>query len=307
MSTATTERRVKKGRGRSQNTLDMVRAMHDILEEIEPASVRAVCYRLFVAKLIPDMSRGSTSKVSRMLVTARENGEIPWDWVVDENRQAEHVATWTDPEEIIRVAARQYRKDFWRDQPHWVEVWSEKGTVRGTLAPVLDKYGITLRVMHGYSSATVLHDVAKETRDSARPLTILYVGDHDPSGMAMSGIDIPERLARYNGSATIRRVSVSWSDIYEHDLPSFSAASKAQDPRHKWFVDNFGYKCYELDALPPPILRQNVEDDILEFIDMPTWEHSAAIEAAEVESMAGFLATWNGISTPVQKYPGGAP
>jgi hypothetical protein len=123
----------------------------------------------------------------------------------------------------------------------------------------------------------------------------------------MSGIDIPERLARYNGSATIRRVSVSWSDIYEHDLPSFSAASKAQDPRHKWFVDNFGHKCYELDALPPPILRQNVEDDILEFIDMPTWEHSAAIEAAEVESMAGFLATWNGISTPVQKYPGGAP
>jgi hypothetical protein len=51
------------------------------------------------------------------------------------------------------VVQRSYRRDRWAQQPRRLEVWSEKGTVRGMLAPVLDKYGVTFRVMHGYSSA----------------------------------------------------------------------------------------------------------------------------------------------------------
>ena len=43
-------------------------------------------------------------------------------------------------------------------QPLAIEVWSEKGTVRGTLQPVLREFGVTFRVMHGYSSATTLHE-----------------------------------------------------------------------------------------------------------------------------------------------------
>jgi hypothetical protein len=279
--------------------------MAAILAEIQPATVRAVCYRLFVAGLIPDMSKNNTSKVSRHLVKAREDGAIPWEWVVDENRQAERAATWDNPDAIIRSAARQYRKDFWRDQPSWVEVWSEKGTVRGTLAPVLNKYGITLRVMHGYSSATALHDVALETQASDKRLTILYVGDWDPSGLSMSMIDIPERLARYEGAARIWRVALTPTDIADHNLPGFDADSKSRDPRHRWFVENYGTDCYELDALPPPILRQNVEDAIKAYIDADVWAHSAAVEAVETQSMAEFLRAYGSISGQVAKYSGG--
>jgi len=291
------------GRGKATNTVRLIDAMHGILAEIQPATVRAVCYRLFVAGLIDNMGKNSTAKVSRHLVTAREEGTIPWAWVVDENRQAERASTWDNPTQIIESAARQYRKDYWRDQPHWVEVWSEKGTVRGTLAPVLSKYGITLRVMHGFTSATAIYDVAAETANDERPLTILYVGDLDPSGLAMSEIDIPARLARYGGVATIRRVALTQEDVTAHDLPSFSADSKSKDPRHKWFVERHGRQCWELDALPPPILRQNVESAILRFVDTAAWSHSADIEHAEIESMSAFLATWKGIkSRPVSKY-----
>ena len=34
-------------------------------------------------------------------------------------------------------------------------------------------------------------------------------------------------------------------------LPSFSASDKKKDPRYKWFVQNFGNRCWELDALDP--------------------------------------------------------
>ncbi len=161
----------------SKKSIDIITAALVILEEIQPATVRAVCYRLFVQKLIPDMSKASTDKVSKLLVRVRENGLLNWDWIVDEGRAAERIASWDDPEEIITAVVDQYRKDYWAMQPRRVEVWSEKGTVRGTLAPVLKKYGVTFRVMHGYGSATSIHNIATESASSEKPLVALYVGD----------------------------------------------------------------------------------------------------------------------------------
>ena len=42
------------------------------------------------------------------------------------------------------------------------EVWSEKGTVRGVLGPVLDNYAVGFRVLHGFSGATTVYDVAED-------------------------------------------------------------------------------------------------------------------------------------------------
>jgi hypothetical protein len=53
---------------------------------------------------------------------------------------------------------RSYRREYWNQQPVRVEVWSEKGTVRGVLQPVRDEFGIAFRVVHG-PSATIVHDV----------------------------------------------------------------------------------------------------------------------------------------------------
>ncbi|MDH3460456.1 MAG: hypothetical protein OEM00_05660, partial [Burkholderiaceae bacterium] len=151
------------GRGKSTKTLELIDASLRILREIQPATVRAVCYRLFCLKLITNMSKGSTDKVSKQLVWAREDGRLPWHWIVDETREAERISSWRNPSDFIESAVRQYRKDYWELQPGWVEVWSEKGTVRGTLAPILKKYGIAFRVMHGYGSATAIKDIAVET------------------------------------------------------------------------------------------------------------------------------------------------
>ncbi len=139
-------------RGKSPRSLALVEASRAILEEIQPASVRAVCYRLFILGLITSMAKSETNRVSAQLTRAREQGRIPWSWIVDETRSAERVSAWEDPAAYVETVKRAYRRDRWTDQPHWIEVWSEKGTVRGTLAPVLHDYGVTFRVMHGYGS-----------------------------------------------------------------------------------------------------------------------------------------------------------
>jgi hypothetical protein len=140
------------GRGKHQSSLDAIAAAKNILDEIQPATVRACCYRLFVAGVIPDMSEKSTKRVSTQLTWAREHKHIPWEWIVDETRDAERVSSWDDPRSYIETVRRSYRKDLWNSQPEFIEVWSEKGTVRGTLLPVLQEYGVAFRVLHGWAS-----------------------------------------------------------------------------------------------------------------------------------------------------------
>jgi hypothetical protein len=291
--TATTY--MRRGRGKAKATLELIDACHEILAEIQPASVRAVCYRLFTMGLISDMSKGSTNKVSTQLVYAREQGVIPWTWVVDETREAERIALWTDPDAIIDAAVRGYRRDYWQDQPRRVQVWSEKGTVRGTLAPVLKEFGVTFKVMHGYGSATALWQAAEDSTASDKPLTVLYVGDFDPSGMHMSMVDLPGRIQRYRGQIDFRRVALVERDL--PGLPSFDASTKLGDPRHRWFVERYGYRCWELDAMSPVLLRKRIHECVQELIEPEPWNHAIGIERAEVESMKEFAQTWQSTMT----------
>lgn len=282
---------VAKARGKGKKSLDLIDQAVAILREIQPCSVRAVCYRLFAAGAIPFMKKSETDKVSRQLTWAREQNIVPWSWIVDETREAETISSWNDPTSYLSTCRRAYRKDRWATQPHWVEIWSEKGTIRGTLKPILDDYGLTFRVMHGYGSSTAVHQVAEETQQADRRLTVLYVGDWDPSGLHMSQVDLPRRLARYQGWVQINRIALDETDI-RSGLSSFPLESKRLDPRYKWYRDQFGASCFELDALSPNLLRERVVDAVRQRLDVDLWQQSDVAERAEHESMQTFFASW---------------
>lgn len=282
---------LKKGRGMAKASLELIDAMYDIAEEVRPVTGRGIVYKLFTRGLIPSMSTNDMQKVYRLLRVAREQGTIPWDWIVDETRELEKVSAWSDPEEYARTVARSYRRDFWDQQPCRVEVWSEKGTVRGVLKPVLDQYAVGFRVQHGFSSATAVHDVADNT--DGRDLVVLYVGDYDPSGMYMSERDLPQRLLEYGGDhVKFRRIALTRAQV--RGLPSFSATTKGKDPRYKWFKEHHGTDCWELDAMDPRDLRDCVEDTILELIEPVAWARCETVNAAELESLSTILAGWHG-------------
>jgi len=97
------------GRGKSEHTLRLIDAAYDILEEIQPATVRAVCYRLFTQGLIESMKKTETNRVSRQLTEARESIEIPWEWIVDETREAECIPSWDDPARFVGEGDRCHR------------------------------------------------------------------------------------------------------------------------------------------------------------------------------------------------------
>jgi hypothetical protein len=276
-------------RGKSQSRLELRRACYERLKATQPASVRSVAYYLFnVMHLIPSMAKKYVGRVGDEIRQAREQGDIPWAWVVDESRQLEQRPSWSNPEAFIESVIPQYRLDYWEQQPYAVEVWSEKSTVSGTLRPILRRYGVGYRSMHGFTSATKVHDIAELTLSLEKPLRVLYVGDFDPSGMAMSEVDIHARLEAYGAeNFSIRRVALTRADTV--GLASFPASDKAKDPRYAWFVRHYGDRCWELDAMNPNGLRVKVAGAITGLLDVTAWNICTQAEAAQVETFRTVL------------------
>jgi hypothetical protein len=266
--------------------------MYAAAEAAQPITGRGIGYKLFTAGLIPSMGVNDMQRVYRLLKVAREQDHIPWEWIVDETRGIERVSTWANPAEYAECVAQSYRRDFWNQQPYRVEVWSEKGTVRGVLEPVLDEYAVGFNPVHGFNSATQVYNSAQG--DNGQELIVLYVGDFDPSGMFMSEEDLPKRLSEYGGDhITIRRIALNLDQVL--DLPSFPATDKRKDPRYKWFVANHGGECWELDAMDPNDLRDCVERAIRGLIEPTAWARCEIINRAEQESLRHVLDSWKGV------------
>ena len=165
--------------------------------------------------------------------------------------------------------------------------------MRGLLKPVLDQYGVSFLAVHGFNSATNVHDLCEDY--DGRDLIILYVGDYDPSGMCMSEVDLPKRFAdpTYGGDhIEIKRIALTRDDIRDPALISFLASDKRKDPRYKWFVKNYGDRCWELDAMNPNDLRARVEAAIKEHIELVAWARCELIYKAEMASMQKFFASY---------------
>jgi hypothetical protein len=312
----------KKGRGLARRSLELIEAMCTLIKTAQPITGRGAGYKLFVAGLISSMAPTEMQKVYRLLKLARERGDIPWKWIVDETRAIERVSTWSNPAEYAECAARSYRRDFWDQQPHRVQVWSEKGTVRGVLAPVLNAYAAGFLPVHGFSSATAAHDIAEDDDgrplhvlyaggflpvhgfssataahdiaedDDGRPLHVLYAGGYDPSGMFMSEEDLPARFAKYDGDhIKLRRIALTHEQV--RGLPPFPASDKRKDPRYRWFAANHGEQCWEIDAMDPNDLRNCVEREIERLIEPLAWERCEIVNAAEQNSLKSILEKWS--------------
>jgi hypothetical protein len=77
-----------------------------------------------------------------------------------------------DPDSIIRAAVLGCRCDNWQDQPTIVEVWSEKSTVQGVLAPVLAELGVTFRITKSFGSFTAVKQAADVSNSEARRCSV---------------------------------------------------------------------------------------------------------------------------------------
>ncbi len=113
-------------------------------------------------------------------------------------------------------------------------------------------------------------------------MTILHLGDHDPSGIDMTR-DITDRLYTflsgdgYNAEdLTIKRIALNMDQIRQYNPPPNPA--KITDSRATGYIRIFGPESWELDALEPTVLNGLIVPEIRSRIDADMWNERRALQ-----------------------------
>ena len=263
-------------------TLDIIQLCNDTIEAFQAQgfklTLRQLYYQLVSRNVIPNQER-AYKNLGSTISKARLAGLVDWSAIEDRMRQPYKIGEWSDPDEIMRVVARQYRLQRWSTQAELVEVWCEKDALAGVLRPIVDEWNATLMVNRGYSSQSAMKEAAERIGRSGKPVHILYVGDLDPSGedMVRDVFDRLSLLTRGNVDLDIVKLAITEAQVAEYNPPPNPA--KMTDSRARGFVERFGHNSYEADALPPDVLARTVRDGIEQWVDRVAWETTLAREA----------------------------
>lgn len=276
-------------RGLWAATTELVETARSILIREQPMTIRQLFYRLVSIQALEN-STVDYQKLSRVMTGARERQDIPFEWIVDRSRPTYTPYVFDDIQDGLKALHNSYRRDYWNTQPSHVEVWAEKDAITGAIQPVADELGVTMRVSRGFVSTTRVHEIAKVFAKISKPIYVLYLGDHDPSGRAIE-LDLHRRVSRCDGvSFHMKRLAILEDDIRRFKLPPLRV--KVTDSRAAGFRSKFGNRCVELDALPPDELRRRVRRAIEPHIDWEAWGRVLLVEEVERESIENFVDRW---------------
>lgn len=138
-------------------------------------------------------------KLGDILDDCRYSGLIDWDAIEDRGRVPHLVYHADSVAEALQELHEYYRRDRQEGQANVVEVWTEKDALSGILKRPTEKYHVRLVVNKGYTSSSAAYqayDRVIEALTNGKKFTILYFGDHDPSGLDMVR-DITDRIMNF--------------------------------------------------------------------------------------------------------------
>lgn len=259
-------------------------------------SVRQVYYRAVASGLLP--SAGSTyNKIQGALNDGRMAGLIPWTYVEDRGRGLRGLTTWDSPAAVLRHASATYLRDLWAGQPYRPEVWVEKQALEGVVGDICssDELRVDFYATKGYDSQSQQwragQRLARYIQKGQRPI-ILYLGDHDPSGLHMTE-DVAKRLYLFTGvPVMVQRIALTMTQIEKYNPPPFDV--KMGDSRAAGYVAEHGGDAWELDALDPSVLKQLITDSVMMLRDQRIWDENLAEETDDKRELEEMIAGMGG-------------
>lgn len=237
-----------------------------------PITVRQLYYRLVAVKGFPNGQKYYKRIVST-LTSARKAGIIDYDAFVDRDRApygSTAIIRNTLEDKIetgkwsLKDTMKSYGLNRWHFQSNYIEVWIEKKALQGVFETPCIMKSVGLFACKGYPSLTSIYEAYKrfsEADEMGKKLTIIYFGDHDPSGD-----DIPrsiiQTLFEMGVEVNLDRRALTKEQVIENKLPP-APAKKTDSRTAAW--DGLGQ--VELDALDPHTLEEMAKESIKSYYD----------------------------------------
>jgi hypothetical protein len=270
--------------------LRMVEAINLVLAAYIPLGItptlRQLYYRLVAAGTIQNNHK-MYKYLGRVVTQGRLAGMIDWDHIEDRHRSLAGVPHYNGPAHRIRTAARNYAEDSWSNQPQRFEVWMEKDALSSVLELVCPQLDVDFFVCKGYTSISEMRQAARRLGryiDAGQEVTILHLGDHDPSGIDMTR-DIIDRMALFlrvdPEEIGLERLALNMDQVRKYNPPP--NPTKPKDARTPAYRAAHGHSCWELDALDPMDMVEIIRAPILAARDEDLYQEHLAHQEANRE------------------------
>jgi hypothetical protein len=264
----------------TEKVWDLIKSINKILDEYKTRlTVRQVYYQLASRRILP-LSQEGYNGAKSALTKGRRKGYVPWEKIEDRTRQPHTPIMWKGIDGFKEYIMTAYRRNIWMTQTTYFEVWLEKRALYGVIAPITRKYGVTLQTITGYSSLSAVYDGAKRLKDGD---TILYLGDHDATGVDIDRSVRDSFKDDHGLDINVVRIGLLYEDIEKYDLPP--NFEKEGDKRLKGYRAKGYTKQAELDALPPDVLVGRVESAIQSHLDMEAYRECLKTQKKELNEI----------------------
>jgi hypothetical protein len=281
----------------------MIETINEILDDYQrdgyDLSLRQLYYQLVSRNLVPNTER-SYKNVGSLVSDGRLAGLIDWAIIKDRGREMVENPHWDDAGEFLRSVAPQFKIDRWMHQTSYVEVMVEKQALEGVLIPVCRELDIPFTANKGYSSSSAMYEAGKRMRekmDGGKHVIVIYLGDHDPSGIDMSR-DVEDRLRMFAETSEgdeytikVERAALNIDQIRKLKPPENPA--KITDSRAKAYIREFGRSSWELDAIEPKKLAALVRTSVMQYIDDEEFERSGEAQQGDIDKLIRFASKFN--------------
>lgn len=266
-------------------TLRAIETANGIIEEYQAQGYSLTLRQLYyqhVARGLIENTERSYKRLGNLISKGRLAGLVDWKAIEDRTRNLRGVSHWDSPSSMIYSAYASFRIDKWENQPNRVEVWVEKDALVGILQRVCRANDVDYFACRGYVSQSEMFEAAQRIAHyiyDGQDVTILHLGDHDPSGIDMTR-DTRERLDMFleGLGVDVNRLALNWEQIGRYNPPPNPA--KTTDSRFQGYSELYGNESWELDALEPQVIYDLIEENILALRDDDLWQ---AMEDQEEE------------------------
>lgn len=244
-------------------------------------------YYQFVARGWLENSLRSYKQLQQLVNDARLAGHLDWDALENRTRNLQAPPWWSSPKDILSSCASSYKENLWANQPYRVEVWVEKDALVSVIERACQARRVPFFSCRGYASQSEVWSASERFKEFGKPVRIIHLGDHDPSGCDMTR-DIEQRLTNVFGcpSLEVDRIALNMDQIRRYNPPPNPA--KLTDSRCEGYMAEHGDSSWELDALEPKVLHALITTAIEKSVDSEIWDHDAEVEAGHRTELKRF-------------------